>query len=127
MLPLMIDLTNPSPSVGFGLAERDSIVARGKADVVMALALIHHLRITGNTPLWRVAQFLSHLGDFLLLEYVPKSDIMAQALLRSRKDTFLDYSDEGFQRAFGSYFDVVQVFPVAESDRSLFLFKKREC
>jgi hypothetical protein len=125
MLPLMLDLTNPSPGIGFGLQERDSIVDRGQADLVMALALIHHLRITGNAPLQRIAQFLASMGQFLLLEYVPKSDLMAQALLRSRRDTFLDYSEAGFRRAFESFFDVVQTFPVAETDRSLFLLKRR--
>jgi hypothetical protein len=125
MLPLMLDLTNPSGNFGFGLRERKSIVDRGKADMVMALALIHHLRITGNTPLKLIAQFLAQMGEFILLEYVPKSDIMAQALLRSRKDTFLDYSDDGFRSAFESCFDVVQTLPVAETERSLFLFKRR--
>jgi hypothetical protein len=125
MLPLMLDLTNPSPGIGFALQERDSIVERGRADLVMALALIHHLRITGNAPLQRIAQFLAQMGRYLLLEYVPKSDVMAQALLRSRRDTFLDYSESGFHQAFGALFDVVQTFPVAETDRTLFLFKRR--
>jgi hypothetical protein len=91
----------------------------------MALALIHHLRITGNVPLERIAAFLSRLGDFLLLEYVPKTDMMTQALLRSRKDTFLDYTDEGFRQGFARHFTLQDMVPVAETERRLFLFRRR--
>jgi hypothetical protein len=126
MLPLLLDLTNPTPSLGFALRERASVLDRGQASLVMALAVLHHLRITGNAPLQRIAAFLSQLGEVLLLEYVPKSDVMAQALLQSRKDTFLDYTDDGFRRAFEAYFDVEKTFPVADTDRTLFLFRKRQ-
>ncbi|MBI4474801.1 MAG: SAM-dependent methyltransferase, partial [Acidobacteria bacterium] len=80
LLPLFADLTNPSPSLGFALRERGGLFERGEADMVLALALLHHLRITGNAPLLRIAEFLSKLGKFLLIEYVPKSDAMAQTL-----------------------------------------------
>jgi hypothetical protein len=125
VLPLLQDLTNPSPGLGFALSERHNVVDRGQADLVMALALIHHLRITGNVPLERIAAFLSRLGDFLLLEYVPKTDMMTQALLRSRKDTFLDYTDEGFRQGFARHFTLQDMVPVAETERRLFLFRRR--
>jgi hypothetical protein len=125
ILPLMIDLTNPSPTLGFGLTERDSILERANADVVMALAVLHHLRITGNAPLVRIAAFLARLGEHLIIEYVPKSDVMAQKLLRSRKDTFADYTDAGFQDAFGRCFSTEQVIPVAETARSVYVMKRR--
>jgi hypothetical protein len=123
ILPLMTDFTNPSPMLGFGLSERDSLLKRGKADVVIALAVLHHLRITGNAPLARIAAFLSGLGTYLILEYVPKTDVMAQALLRSRKDTFFDYTNAGFRDAFGRYFSIEQAVPVADTARSLYLMK----
>jgi hypothetical protein len=125
MLPLLLDLTNPSPPLGFALEERDSLVERGQAGMVMALALLHHLRITGNSPLHRIAQFLARIGKYLLLEYVPKTDGMAQALLRSRKDTFLDYTGEGFRSAFDAHFEVEHTFPVKDTDRTIFLFRRR--
>jgi hypothetical protein len=123
ILPLMTDFTNPSPMLGFGLSERDSLLKRGKADVVIALAVLHHLRITGNAPLALIAAFLSGLGRYLILEYVPKTDVMAQALLRSRKDTFFDYTNAGFRDAFGRYFSIEQAVPVADTARSLYLMK----
>jgi hypothetical protein len=125
MLPLLLDLTNPSPPLGFALDERSSFADRGQAGLVMALALLHHLRITGNAPLDRIARFLSTLGEHLLLEYVPKTDIMAQALLRSRKDTFFDYTEDGFKNAFDPYFEVQQTFPIAETARTLYWFRRR--
>jgi hypothetical protein len=125
MLPLMSDLTNPSPALGFGLAERSSITARGRADLALALALIHHLRITGNTPFRHIAAFLAEMSEFLLIEYVPKHDVMVQTLLRNRKDTFLDYTLEGFREAFESHFEMRATQPVAETDRTLYLYRRR--
>jgi hypothetical protein len=126
LLPLLLDVTNPSPALGFGLRERDSILERGRADVVMALAILHHLRITGNAPLDLIAEFFSRLGNYLVLEYVPKSDVMAQALLRSRKDTFIDYTDEGFHKAFERYFTIEETLPLEETPRSIYVMKTRQ-
>jgi hypothetical protein len=125
LLPVMLDLTNPSPTLGFGLRERDSVLERSHADVVMALAVLHHLRITGNAPLDRIAAFLAGLGRYLILEYVPKTDVMAQALLRSRKDTFFDYTDEGFESAFSRYFSIEHTVPVPETTRSIYVMQRR--
>jgi hypothetical protein len=125
LLPLMLNLTNPTPALGFALSERSSFFERGEADLVMALALLHHLRISGNIPMANIAAQAAQLGRNLLIEYVPKSDAMAQALLRSRRDTFHDYDDTGFRDAFGAYFDLEATFPVAETQRTLYLFKRR--
>jgi ribosomal protein L11 methylase PrmA len=125
LLPLLCDLTNPSPALGFASRERGGFLDRAATDLTVALALIHHLRITGNIPFQRIAEFFSHLGKFLLIEFVPKSDAMAQTLLRGRKDTFPDYTRDGFNEAFHTWFEPQQIFPVAESERTLVLFKKR--
>jgi hypothetical protein len=125
LLPLLCDLTNPSPGLGFASTERAGFLDRAEADLTVALALMHHLRITGNAPFRRIADFLSELGEFLLIEYVPKSDPMAQVLLRGRKDTFPDYTREGFEEAFQARFETQHIFPVADSERTLVLFKRR--
>ena len=62
VLPLLLDLTNPSPGIGWENEERASFVARGPADVVLALALIHHLAISNNLPLARIAGFFARSG-----------------------------------------------------------------
>jgi hypothetical protein len=126
MLPLMLDLTNPSPALGLALRERGSLLDRGHADLTLALALVHHLRVTGNMPFRHIAAFLSQMTDFLLIEYVPKTDGKVQALLSNRKDTFFDYTASGFLGAFQPYFEIVRTFPVAETDRVLYLYRNRK-
>src|SRR5919109_2075597 len=72
ILPLLLDLTNPSPAIGWGNEERDSFRARGPADLVLALALIHHLAISNNVPLPQLAAFFAESGQWLVIEFVPK-------------------------------------------------------
>ncbi len=121
ILPLRMDLTNPSPSLGWDHWERASMIARGPADVAMALALIHHLAITGNVPLGRVAAFLRRACHRLIIEFVPKDDSQARRLLASRADVFEDYSKEGFERAFAEHFTIDRAQPIVESGRTLYL------
>ena len=125
ILPLVVDLTNPSASIGWGLKERDSLLARGPVDLVMALALIHHLAISNNVPLVMVAEFLASSGNWAIVEFVPKSDSQVKRLLATRKDIFPDYNEEGFEKAFGKYFKMVKKVPIQGSERTLFLFAKK--
>jgi hypothetical protein len=125
LLPLMLDLTDPSPGLGVALGERYSLLDRGRADMALALALVHHLRITGNVPFWRIAGFLSKMTEFLLVEYVPKADAKVEAMLRHRKDTFTDYTASGFLDAFRAYFDIVRTFTVTDTDRVLYLCRRK--
>ena len=125
ILPLLLDLTNPTPALGFAIDERSNFIERAKPDLVMALALLHHLRITGNIPIYNLAAFLAQLSPYVLIEYVPKTDVMAQALLRSRRDIFSDYTDAGFHEAFAAHFDIESSFPIAQTERTLYLFKRR--
>lgn len=121
ILPLVLDLTNPSPALGWAHRERMSLADRGPADVVMALALIHHLAIAGNVPLDQVAEFLARLGRALVIEFVAKSDSQVQRLLRNRPDIFPDYTQEGFERAFGRYFAIEDCERVADAERWVYL------
>ena len=124
VLPLLLDLTNPSPAIGWGNEERSSIVERTPNDTVMALALIHHLAIANNLPLARIAQFLSKLCRWLIIEFVPKEDPQARRLLQSRRDIFDDYNQEGFEAALARYFLIDERVPVGEDGRVLYLMEK---
>jgi ribosomal protein L11 methylase PrmA len=121
ILPLLLDLTNPSPAVGWAHGERLSLRQRGPADVLLALAVVHHLAIGHNLPLERVAAFLARLGRSLVIEFVPKTDSQVQRLLRDRPDIFPDYTREGFETAFRNHFRLERAVPVAESERILYL------
>jgi len=125
LLPIVADFDNPSPAVGWANEERASLGERGPADLALALALVHHLAIVNNVPLARIAEFLSGLCSQLVIEFVPKGDEKVQGLLRSREDIFVDYSHEGFERAFKEWFDVQAVEPIQDSERVLYLMKAR--
>jgi len=125
MLPLVMDLTNPSPSLGWDHEERASLAARGPADLVLALALIHHLAISNNVPLERVARFLARVGRSLVIEFVPKSDSQVQRLLATRADVFPDYTREGFEAAFAVHFETLDTRRVEDSERVMYLMRRR--
>jgi len=121
LLPLVIDLTNPSPGLGWGHRERQSLMDRGPVDLVLALALVHHMAISNNVPLPKLALFFHEICRHLIIEFVPKSDSQVQRLLRSREDIFDDYTIAGFEVAFQPYFKIVEKQPVPESERILYL------
>ena len=123
--PLVIDLTNPSPALGWAHSERESLLERGPVDLVMGLALIHHLAISNNVPLPSVARFFASAGRWAIVEFVPKSDSQVKRLLATRKDIFDTYNEEGFEAAFGEHFTLVEKAPIPGSDRSLYLFKRK--
>jgi len=125
LLPLWLDLTNPSPSIGWANEERLSLVARGQADTVLALALIHHLAISNNLPLGHIASFLSQTGNFLIIEFIPKHDSQVQRLLRSREDIFDNYSQEYFERAFGQYFFIMESQILPDSSRTIYFMRRK--
>jgi len=118
-LPLVIDLTNPSPALGWAHSERESLLERGPVDLVMGLALIHHLAIANNVPLPAVAQFFAAAGRWAIVEFVPKSDSQVKRLLATRKDIFDTYHEEGFEAAFRDRFTLVEKAPIPGSDRTL--------
>jgi ribosomal protein L11 methylase PrmA len=125
LLPLVLDLTSPSPGLGWANEERDALVQRGPADMVLALALIHHLAISNNVPLLQVAAFFAGIGRRLIIEFVPKSDSQVQKLLTSRVDIFPDYTLKGFEAAFSERFRILEKQGVRESQRVFYLMEIR--
>ena len=105
--------------------ERPSLTDRGPADVVMALALVHHLAISNNTPLEMIAEWFAKLGRSAVVEMVPKSDSQVKRLLATREDVFPDYTIEGFRAAFEQHFEVLKSTQIDQSDRVLFILKSR--
>jgi hypothetical protein len=125
LLPLVIDLTNPSPAIGWGNEERMTLAQRGPADLVMALALLHHLAIGNNVPLELVAGFLADIGRSLVVEWVPKEDPQVREMLSTRRDVFAGYRREGFEGAFGQRFEILRREELPGSDRVLYLMRRR--
>ena len=125
MLPLVLDLTNPSPSMGFANRERVGIQDRQRPDCVLMLAVIHHLVISNNLPMGRLADWRSALGPDLIIEFVPKEDSQGRTLLATRDDIFPDYTLEGFERAFSGWFEILRRERVAGSERTLYLMRTK--
>ena len=105
------------------MRERRSLIQRGPADLVLALALVHHLAIGNNVPLEGIAALFAKLGRQAIVEFVPKDDPMTQHLLAARKDVFPDYTLDGFRVAFARHFTIIDEAPIADSARTIFLLE----
>ncbi len=125
LLPLVLDLTNPSPGIGWQNVERMSLIDRAPTSLAIALALIHHLAISNNLPFDKIANFFSDICYSLIIEFVPKSDSQVQRLLSFREDIFVNYTRREFVKKFNQYFKVTDVEEIKESERVIYLFEKR--
>lgn len=125
LLPLLVNLMNPSGALGWANQENRSLEERGPADAMMALAIVHHLAIRNNVPLGRIAEFFSRLGEWLIIEFVPKSDSQVQVLLAARKDIFNGYHQEGFVSAFQRFYEIMETEDIHDSERTLYLMKRK--
>jgi len=124
IMPLLADIAEPSPGIGWANAERAPLIDRSNADVVIALALVHHLAIGRNVPLPMISRLMARLSPHLIIEWVPKSDRMVERLLAAREDVFADYSPEGFRAAFRTDFEIVEETPIEDSGRVLFRMRR---
>jgi len=125
ILPLVLDIANPSPGVGWELEDHRSLMDRCNADVVLALALIHHLAIARNVPLDRISALFARLSEWLIIEWVPKSDPMVAGMLAHRGDIFSEYEESTFRSALQANFEFVRSEPIPESGRLLHLLRRR--
>jgi hypothetical protein len=125
ILPLFLDLTNPSASIGWGNGERLSFIDRGPAELTLALGLVHHMAISNNVPLPKLAEFFAKTGEKLIIEFVPKQDSQVVKLLSTREDVFPDYHVDGFEEAFGQYFILEEKKEIPDSSRTLYRMTRR--
>jgi 2-polyprenyl-3-methyl-5-hydroxy-6-metoxy-1,4-benzoquinol methylase len=123
ILPLLMDLTNPSPGIGWENNERMTLAERGPTDMIFSLALIHHLAISNNVPLEIIARFLRSLCKHLIIEFIPKEDSQVQKLLATREDVFPHYTRDNFETIFSRYFHLMESRRLAESHRILYLMR----
>ena len=124
ILPLAVDLLNPSPDQGWSQGERLGLSNRGPADFVLCLALLHHLVIAGNVPMSHFIRWLASISKSGVIEFVPKSDVMAQELLRWRKDVYDGYGSAEFEAALAEHFRIIRQQTLPDSDRILYHFSR---
>ncbi len=96
ILPLVMNLVNVSPAQGWAGQERKSIEQRGTPDLVLCLALIHHIVISTNIPMRSFIEWLRSLDTCVILEFVGPDDEMTQQLLKNRVNQYEDYTEENF-------------------------------
>ena len=125
MLPLLLDLTHPSGRYGWANEERESLTDRGPADLMLALALVHHLAIAHNVPVARIAEYMARLARALVIEFVPKEDSQVQRMLASRKDIFDGYTQKGFEEAFSTRFEILHATRVHDSARTIYVMRRK--
>jgi ribosomal protein L11 methylase PrmA len=121
---LFMDIANPSPNQGWNGQERESLQARGSADAVMGLALVHHLAIARNIPLVQIVNWLISLAPQGVIEFVPKNDQMVQVLLSFRKDIFPEYTWEHFIALLKEKAAIIKTETNSNSGRKLVWFQR---
>jgi len=121
LLPLIMDLTNPSSPIGWQNHERMSLFERGPVDTVLALAIIHHLAISENMPLLKIVNFFKMICKNLIIEFVSKEDSQVQKLLSTRADIFPNYTQEKFEEEFSKFFTIKRSIRINETKRTLYL------
>lgn len=125
ILPLIVDISNPSPAIGFANEERNAFIGRAKYDLVLALALIHHLVFGKNIPLAMLPEFFSRLTkDYLIIEFVPFEDEKVKLLLQNKEEYHKNYSAADFETAFGTRFEIIKKQPIDSTNRVLYLMKR---
>ncbi len=103
-LPLAMNVANPSPDQGWQGRERHSLLARGNPDLVLALALIHHVRISANIPVESFLAWLAATQSPLVIEFVSKEDARVKQLLLNKDDTYDDYDRAAFEACLARWF-----------------------
>ncbi len=120
IIPMLQDLNNPSPGTGLFNRERSGFHHRCRGELVLGLALMHHLRVSGNWPLGHIVELFADMtSEAALAEFVPKSDSQARRLLRSRDDIYDDWTLDRVAEAFQQRFLICNRIPVPNSDRVL--------
>lgn len=125
LLPLVQNLADPSPAQGWRLGERRALAARGEPDLVLCLALVHHLVLGANLPLDELIEWLAGLRAHLVIEWVERSDPMVERLLLNKEDLFTDYRRDNFERRLEERFEVLERRELASATRALYLARPR--
>ncbi|AWI27020.1 class I SAM-dependent methyltransferase [Flavobacterium pallidum] len=131
LLPLVADILNPAPAIGFHNAERFSLLDRLRecpVDACIALAVIHHITLSGNIPFDMSARLFADVSEHLLIEFPNREDSWVKFLLDSKRDFrahFDFYNEDHFEAAYGRYFDILKKEPLVASHRTLYTMKRK--
>jgi ribosomal protein L11 methylase PrmA len=125
VLPLVVDLADPSPSLGWRNRERPGLLERPRPDLVLCLALVHHLAIGANIPLRQVVEWLAGLAEVAVVEFVDRHDPMVAQLLANKSVAHADYSFTRFEYEVAEHFDVEAREELSSGTRVLYALRRR--
>jgi hypothetical protein len=121
ILPLVGDVCDPSPDLGWANAERGSMLHRVRPELTLCLALVHHLSISGNVPLAEIASWLARLGGRVVIEFPEREDPMVQRLLAAKRDgAHADYDTRRFEACLGAHMRITRRERLPEGSRVLY-------
>lgn len=130
MLPFVCDMLQPAPGIGFNNTERNSLIERlinYAPDITLALALIHHITLSGNVPFEKSAEFFAKFSKNLIIEFPTREDSWVDSLLVRKREfiNHFDFYDEvSFEEGYKEHFQLVKKEPIAGTKRILYMFKK---
>ena len=126
ILPLTMSLSDPSPPLGWRGAERVPLEERGRPDLTLCLALVHHVAIADNVPLGDFVRWLAELGGALVVEFVGRDDPMVRALLaRKAPGSNPDYERDHFERRLDEYFEIERAIELPPGTRKIYFARPR--
>jgi 2-polyprenyl-3-methyl-5-hydroxy-6-metoxy-1,4-benzoquinol methylase len=125
ILPLVMNLSNISPGQGWAGIERQAFDQRKKPDLVLCLALIHHVRMSANIPNVLFLKWLRSLNAEVILEFVNREDEMVVKLLTNKKEQYEDYNLDQFIADAEQYFTISDRAPLKGGKREIFYLKPR--
>ncbi|MFL1011266.1 class I SAM-dependent methyltransferase [Flavisericum labens] len=127
--PFVLDVLSPSPAIGFNNKERQSFLERIKAfkpELTMALAVIHHMSLSGNIPFEMSAKFFASFSKYLIIEFPKRDDSWVKRLLNSKrefKEHFDFYNIKSFEEVYTGHFSIVEKVEINDSERVMYLLK----
>jgi len=125
ILPLVGNLADPSPDLGWRNMERKRLASRGRPDLVLALALIHHVVIGANVPIDEFVDWLADLGGDIVIEFVTREDPMVGVLLRNKEDQYADYQIDVFERCLRARCEILEREPLGSGTRVMYWARPR--
>lgn len=125
--PLWMNLVQASPAIGWMGAERPGFWSRFRGELVLALALVHHLYFRYNLPFAQLAQGLDTLcTNSLVIEFVQPGDPKVTVLAAGRAPLLAGYNNNAFCAAMSVYFTIEETVPLAAAGRILYRMKKKQ-
>ena len=122
---LHLDFANPAPAIGFANCERKSFLQRVDVDLILALALIHHLVITHDLPFEKLASQLAKMTRFLIIEFPQREDEKVIQISQAKPYQYKSYTHENFINSFGQYFNLKSVEVISGNNRSIYLYERK--